>query len=309
MNIIVTGGAGFIGSHTTDRLIGLGHEVAVIDNLSTGKKSNLNPKASFYDCDIRDKEVLDIFMEHKPNAVIHDAAQISVRISVEDPMQDADINIKGSLNIIEACRKAKVPRFIFASSGGTVYGEQKQFPAEETHPLAPLSPYGVAKLAVENYLYYYNKNYGLDYISLRYGNIYGPRQDPLGEAGVVAIFSKRILEGKEPTINGDGSQTRDYVFVGDVVEANVKALDASYTGPLNIGTSVETDVLGLYGLLKDISGAGIGKVHGPPKAGEQKRSLLSYNKAKQVLGWEPQTGLEEGLSETYEWFGRQSHKK
>jgi UDP-glucose 4-epimerase len=302
LKIIVTGGAGFIGSNTVDKLIDLDHKVTIIDNLSTGKNENINPNTEFYNCDIRDKKLLDIFIRQNPDVVIHDAAQVSVRISVEDPRQDADINICGSLNVIEAARQCGAKKIIFASSGGTVYGEQECFPADEGHPLKPVSPYGIAKLSVENYLYYYWKSFSLSYIALRYGNIYGPRQDPLGEAGVVAIFSKQILDGKNPIINGDGKQTRDYVYVGDVVEANIKALDTDFVGGLNIGTGIESDVLSLVNNLKQISGADVEKVHGPAKKGEQRRSVLSYNKAKQVLGWEPTVSLKQGLEKTYDWF-------
>ncbi|MCG9479549.1 MAG: NAD-dependent epimerase/dehydratase family protein [Actinomycetia bacterium] len=302
MKIVITGGAGFIGSNTVDKLIGLGHKVVIIDNLVTGRKENINHDAVFYHTDIRDDSIKDIFLKEKPEVVIHDAAQISVRISVEDPRQDADINICGSLNIIEAARASQAKKIIFASSGGTVYGEQEYFPADEKHSLNPVSPYGVAKLAVEKYLYYYWKNFGLEYIALRYGNIYGPRQDPLGEAGVVAIFSKQILDGRDPIVNGDGKQTRDYVYVGDVVEANIKALDNDFVGGLNIGTGIESDVLSLFKILKQISGTDVEKVHGPAKKGEQRRSVLSYNKARQVLGWEPTVSLKQGLEKTYNWF-------
>lgn len=302
MKIIITGGAGFIGSNTVDGLIEAGYKVVVIDNLSTGKKENINNNAVFYQADIRDKGIKEIFSKEKPDMVIHNAAQISVRLSVDEPVLDADINILGSLNIIEAARINKVKKIIFASSGGTVYGEQKFFPADETHPLNPISPYGVAKLAVENYLYYYYQSFGLEYIALRYANVYGSRQDPLGEAGVVAIFSKKILEGKAPIINGDGKQTRDYVYVGDVVEANLKALNSDFVGSLNIGTGIESKVLDLFKFLKETAVTDIEKIHGPAKKGEQRRSVLSYDKAKDIIGWVPKVKLGEGLSKTYHWF-------
>jgi len=302
LKIIITGGAGFIGSNTVDGLIEAGYKVVVIDNLSTGKKENINNNAVFYQADIRDKGIKEIFSKEKPDMVIHNAAQISVRLSVDEPVLDADINILGSLNIIEAARINKVKKIIFASSGGTVYGEQKFFPADETHPLNPISPYGVAKLAVENYLYYYYQSFGLEYIALRYANVYGPRQDPLGEAGVVAIFSKKILEGKAPIINGDGKQTRDYVYVGDVVEANLKALNSDFVGSLNIGTGIESKVLDLFKFLKETAVTDIEKIHGPAKKGEQRRSVLSYDKAKDIIGWVPKVKLGEGLSKTYHWF-------
>ncbi|MBC7333573.1 MAG: NAD-dependent epimerase/dehydratase family protein [Actinobacteria bacterium] len=303
MKILVTGGAGFIGSNVVDRLILEGYNVVVVDNLSSGKRENVDSKAKFYEADIRDSRISEIFETEKPEIVIHNAAQISVRDSVKDPIYDAEVNIIGSLNILELCKRAGVKKVIFASSGGTVYGEQKIFPASEDHPLSPISPYGVAKLAVEKYLYYYYFNYGLKYVSLRYANVYGPRQDPHGEAGVVAIFCSRLVEGKNPVINGDGKQTRDYVYVSDVVEANINAIECDFVGELNIGTGKETDVVELFYMLKEISGKNdVEEVHGPPMEGEQRRSCLDYEKAKLVLGWEPIVKLEEGLKLTYHWF-------
>lgn len=305
MKILVTGGAGFIGSNIVDKLVSERYEVVIVDNLSSGKKENINSKAKFYKTDIRNSQIDDIFKSEKPEIVIHNAAQISVRDSVKNPIYDAEVNIIGSLNILESCKKFGVKKVIFASSGGTIYGEQKIFPAPEDHPLLPISPYGVAKLAVEKYLYYYYFNYGLRYISLRYANIYGPRQDPHGEAGVVAIFCNRILEGENPIINGDGKQTRDYVYVFDAVEANIKAIKCDFVGEINIGTGIETDVVSLFYMLKKISEASyIEEVHGPPQEGEQRRSSLSYEKAKLILGWEPSVKIEEGLKLTYNWFRR-----
>lgn len=303
MKVLITGGAGFIGSNVADGLLEKNYDVAIVDDLSNGKEENIPGKAAFYKCDIRDKEIYDIFKKEKPDAVIHNAAQMSVRISVENPLMDADINIMGGLNVVNACNALKVKKIVFASSGGTVYGEQEYFPADESHPKNPISPYGVAKLAMEKYLYYFYKACGLEYISLRYGNIYGPRQDPYGEAGVVAIFSKRILEGENPVINGDGLQTRDYVYVRDAVSANIKAISSSFVGPLNIGTGKETSVVELFKILRGVSGnEDIEEVHGPAKEGEQRRSLLSYEQAKKVLGWQPEVPVEEGLSLTYNWF-------
>ena len=303
MKILITGGAGFIGSNIADRLIKDKHKVIVVDNLFTGKKENVSKKAKFYKCDVRSKEITDIFKKEKPEIVIHNAAQISVRVSVDDPVADADINIEGSLNVLEACKKYNVKKVIFASSGGTVYGEQKYYPADEKHPLSPISPYGVAKLSVEKYLHYYSYSTGLKYVALRYANVYGPRQDPYGEAGVVAIFSEKMLSNQNPIINGDGEQTRDYVFVGDVVEANVMAIKGEFTGGLNIGTGKETSVVDLFNILKKISGnKNIEEVHGPSKEGEQKRSSLSNGKARTFLGWEPKISIEEGLKLTYDWF-------
>jgi len=303
LKVLITGGAGFIGSNVADGLLDKNYDVVIVDDLSNGKEENIPEKAKFYKCDIRDKKIYDIFQAEKPDIVIHNAAQLSVRVSVENPLMDADINIMGGLNVINACNETKIKKIIFASSGGTVYGEQEYFPADENHPKNPVCPYGVAKLATENYLYYFYKTFGLKYISLRYANIYGPRQDPYGEAGVVAIFCRRILEGKNPIINGDGLQTRDYVYVGDAVDANIKAIESTFVGPVNIGTCKETSVIELFKLLKQISGKDdIEKVHGPAKEGEQRRSQLSYRLAREVLGWHPEVSIEKGLRLTYDWF-------
>ena len=306
MKVLVTGGAGFIGSNVVDGLIEEGYEVIVVDDLSNGREENISDKAVFYKVDIRDKKLEDVFKSEKPDIVIHNAAQLSVRVSVEDPLLDADINIIGGLNLIDICQKNKVMKIIFASSGGTVYGDQSQFPADESHPTNPISPYGVAKLSTENYLYYFLEIHGLDYIALRYANIYGPRQDPHGEAGVVAIFSKKMLAGEAPLINGDGLQTRDYTYVGDVVKVNITAIKSDFTGPVNIGTGVETDVVTLFNVLKDASGEDIEKIHGPAKTGEQKRSVLDNSLASKVLGWKPEVSIEEGLKLTYKWFEENS---
>jgi len=300
--VLITGGAGFIGSNIADRLIELGYEVVILDNLATGKKENINSSAKFCKFDIRDKALIDIFNSEKPDVVIHNAAQLSVRISVEDPLYDAEVNVLGGLNVFNCSMQAEVKKVVFASSGGTVYGEQQYFPADEKHSTNPVSPYGVAKLASENYLYYFHKEYGLDYMALRYANIYGPRQDPLGEAGVVAIFSNKMIKGTSPVINGDGGQTRDYVFVGDAVDANIRAIESSFTGAINIGTSQETNVNELFAILRNISGKSIEEIHGPAKPGEQYRSVLDYKLANEILGWEPSVPIKDGLKITYEWF-------
>jgi len=303
LKVLITGGAGFIGSNVADGLLEKNYKVIIVDNLSNGKKENIPPGAKFYRCDIRDKKLYDIFKAEKPAVIIHNAAQLSVRVSVEDPLMDADINIIGGLNVINACRIYNVEKIIFASSGGTVYGEQKYFPADEKHPTHPISPYGAAKLATENYLYYFYNAYGLKYISLRYANIYGPRQDPYGEAGVVAIFSSKMIEGKSAVINGDGLQTRDYVYVGDAVDANLRAIESGFVGPLNIGTGRETTVVRLFNILKKVSGkASIEEAHGPFKEGEQRRSQLSSELAGKMLGWQSKVSIEEGLKLTYHWF-------
>lgn len=302
MKVLVTGGAGFIGSNVADGLIAEGYEVVIVDDLSNGHEENIPGKAKFYKTDIRGSGLEDVFMAENPDIVIHNAAQLSVRVSVDNPLLDADINIIGGLKLISICKKYEVKKIIFASSGGTVYGDQKIFPADESHPLAPISPYGVAKLATENYLYYYLKIYGLEYIALRYANIYGPRQDPHGEAGVVAIFSKMMIADEVPLINGDGLQTRDYVYVGDVVKVNIAAVRSDFVGPVNIGTGIETDVMTLFDILKDASGKDIEEKHGPAKTGEQMRSVLDNSLAGRVLGWKPEIAVEKGLKLTYDWF-------
>ena len=300
--IIVTGGAGFIGSHIADRYIREGHEVIVIDDLSTGREENVNPGARFYHVDIRDKEIEAIFRKERPEIVNHHAAQMDVRRSTENPVFDAEVNILGTINLLENSVKNGLKRFIFASSGGAIYGEQKDFPAGEEHPNFPLSPYGVSKLAGEKYLHYYRENFGLKYTSLRYSNVYGPRQNPEGEAGVVAIFIGRIIKNKEPVINGDGEQTRDYVYVDDVVHANIRATIRDSDGFLNIGTGIETSVNTLLKKLIEVTGTGIKGMHGPPKKGEQRRSVIDCGRAKSLLGWEPEISLEKGLSKTVDYF-------
>jgi UDP-glucose 4-epimerase len=302
MKILLTGGAGFIGSHITDSAIDAGMEVVILDNLFTGKKENLNPRAKFYLADIRHKDIADIFADEKPDVVCHHAAQVSVRNSVDDPCLDAEINIVGSINVIDNCKKFEVKKIVFASSGGAIYGEQEKFPAPEEHPARPDSPYGAAKLSVEHYLYIYKKVFGLKYIALRYSNVYGPRQDPHGEAGVVAIFTGKMLSGQTPLINGDGGQTRDYVYVKDVVQANIRAFQSDAEGPFNVGTGIETDVNQLYSLIRERTGYRGGNEHGPAKAGEQYRSVLDCARIKEGLGWEPKFSLEDGLRETVEFF-------
>jgi UDP-glucose 4-epimerase len=307
MRILVTGGAGFIGSHVVDAYVNAGHEVIVVDDLSTGKRENLHPQARFIQADIQDPAVRQLIVKERVETLNHHAAQMDVRRSVADPLFDARVNILGMLNLLEGAREAGVKKIIFASSGGTVYGEQARFPADEEHPTCPICPYGVSKRTGEHYLYFYNAEYRIPYIALRYANIYGPRQDPHGEAGVVAIFTLRFFSGQQPVINGDGKQTRDYVFVGDVARANLAALQTEYTGPINIGTGIETDVNQLFDHLRHLTGSSLLQVHGRAKPGEQRRSVLSWKRAAQVLGWQPQMELEEGLRQTVEYFRRRSH--
>ena len=302
MKVLVTGGAGFIGSHVSDLLIANGHEVIVLDNLITGKKDNLNSSTTFFEGDIREPVVNEIMKREKPRAVIHHAAQVSVRNSVEDPRFDMDVNIGGTLNLLENAVKNGVEKFIFASTGGALYGEQDYFPADENHPIRPLSPYGITKFCCERYLYFYQEIYGLNYVSLRYANVYGPRQDPHGEAGVVAIFSQKMLAEDQPVINGTGEQTRDYTFVGDVAQANLLALNADITGEFNIGTGIETTVNDLFEKIKSISGARIKDVHGEAKKGEQFRSVLDWSRARNDLGWNPNISLYDGLEKTVTFF-------
>jgi len=302
MKILVTGGAGFIASHVVDAFVNEGHEVLIVDDLSSGRHENLNSRARFYQVDVQSAEIADIMARERPEALCHHAAQMDVRRSVADPIFDARVNLVGLLNLLEQGRQHGLRRVLFASTGGAIYGEQDVFPAPETHPTAPLSPYGVAKLASERYLYFYAQAYGISYTAMRYANVYGPRQNPHGEAGVVAIFTEKLLRGEEPVINGDGKQTRDYVFVGDLVRANVAALTADFTGALNLGTGRETDVNELFGLLCRECGVTVPERHGPGKPGEQRRSAIDNRLAGQVLGWRPEVDLAEGLRETVAFF-------
>lgn len=302
MKILVTGGAGFIGSNIVDAYVERGHEVHVLDDLSTGQRRNLNARATLHELDIAKPEAARLVEAIKPDVLSHHAAQMDVRHSVADPAFDARVNIIGFINLLEGAKNAGVRKVIFASSGGAVYGEQNVFPAGEEHRTEPASPYGVSKRAGELYLSYYHQAFGLPYIALRYANIYGPRQSAKGEAGVVAIFLSLLLAGKNPVINGDGRQTRDYVYVGDVVAANVAALESSFVGPINIGTGVETDVVQIFQSLRDAVGSSIDARHGPAKPGEQRRSCLDARRAVEVLGWRPQMALAEGLRRTAAYY-------
>lgn len=304
MKILVTGGAGFIGSHVVDRYIAEGHKIVVVDNLATGKLENLNPAAQFYRMSIEEPAIEEIFARERPEVVNHHAAQIDVRKSVSDPVLDARTNILGMLNLVEKAVKYGVGRFIFASSGGAIYGDPPEGAgaATEESPLHPMSPYGAAKAAGELYLYTYQVTHGLAYTALRYGNVYGPRQDPLGEAGVVAIFTRKLLQGEPAVINGDGLQTRDYVYVEDVARANVLALKAGVAGSFNIGTGIEKTVNELFRHLTELAGKPAPEVHGPAKPGEQRRSVLDFTRARTQLGWEPKETFKEGLRKTVEFF-------
>jgi UDP-glucose 4-epimerase len=302
VRIAVTGGAGFIGSNIVDAYLERGHEVHILDDLSTGQKSNLNRRAELHQVDIADAAAARVIERIKPDALSHHAAQMDVRHSVSDPGFDARVNILGFINLLQACKDSGVKKVIFASSGGAVYGEQDVFPAVEDHPTRPASPYGVSKRSGELYLSYYQQAFGLPYIALRYANVYGPRQSAKGEAGVVAIFLSLLLAGKIPLINGDGGQTRDYVYVGDVVAANVAALESSFIGPINIGTGIETDVVSIFKHLRRAVGSAIEAQHGPAKPGEQRRSCLDTRRATEVLGWRPQMILADGLQRTAAYY-------
>ncbi|MBI3595843.1 MAG: NAD-dependent epimerase/dehydratase family protein [Nitrospirae bacterium] len=302
MKVLVTGGAGFIGSHIVDRLIQEGHDVVVVDNLSSGKRKNINRAAHFYKMDILNSRIEKIFKKEKPDLISHHAAQMDVRRSVADPIFDAQVNILGFLNVLENAVRHGAKKVIFASSGGAVYGEQQTFPTPETHPIHPVSPYGISKLAGEHYLYYYQQAAGLNYVALRYANVYGPRQDPFGEAGVVAIFSQKTLMNDQPIINGNGKQTRDYIFVEDVVEAHMAVIDNSIQGIFNVGTGKETSVNQLFRYLVEISGAKVKEIYGPEKRGEQIRSVLDSTKLKKAADWEPKVGIHDGLKMTVDYF-------
>jgi Nucleoside-diphosphate-sugar epimerases len=302
LKILVTGGAGFIASQIADAFILEGHKVFILDNLSTGFESNINPNAVFIKADIGDKSLSSLFEKEKFDVVNHHAAQMDVRRSVVDPAFDATTNILGTINLLQNCVRTGVKKFMFASTGGAVYGEQSYFPADELHPIAPLSPYGISKFTVEKYLFFYHAQHKLNYTILRYANIYGPRQNPFGEAGVVAIFSTKLLRGDQPVINGSGLQTRDYVFVGDVVKANVTTLIDEASDIYNIGTGIETDVNELFHIINGIAGKGMVEKHGPPAAGEQMRSVITSDKIFNKFNWRPTTMLQVGLTHTVNFF-------
>ncbi|MBI5621709.1 GDP-mannose 4,6-dehydratase [Candidatus Falkowbacteria bacterium] len=307
MKIIVTGGAGFIASHLVDRLIHLGHRVVVVDDLSTGKRKNLNPRAKFYRLDIGSAKLAAVFKKERPQVVFHLAAQMSVRQSVADPLFDSRVNILGSINLLEQCKKYKVKKIIFSSTGGALYGEApRQFlPTRESYPAQPLSPYGIAKLSVEYYLNYYYEIFGLRFVALRFSNVYGPRQNAHGEAGVVAIFCDAVLHQRRAVINGTGQQTRDYVFVGDVVNAAILAMRKNVVGSFNIGTGKETSVNDIFKKIVKAAGVQISPKYGAAKEGEQRRSALHCGRARQQLGWQPQVSLEQGIGKTVRWFAEQ----
>jgi len=302
MKILVTGGAGFIGSHVADVFLDAGHDVVVVDDLSTGRREHLNPSAQFYELDIRDSELDEIFAGEQPDVVSHQAARANVRESMEKPLLYADVNVLGSLNVLECCRRHSVGKVIYASTGGAVYGEPQELPATEDHPIKPLDPYGASKHHVEHYLELYQMNFGIAFTNLRYPNVYGPRQDPYGEAGVVAIFSNQMLHGGQPMINGSGEQERDFVYVGDVARANVLSLERGDGGTYNIGSGIGTSINHLFDLLAERTGYDEPAVRGPAKQGEVFKIYLDATRAQKELGWTPEVQLEEGLEHTVAYF-------
>ena len=300
--ICVTGGAGFIGSHVAEAFLNAGRRVLIVDDLSGGRRENVPAGAELHVLDIRSREAAELVRDSGIEILVHHAAQMDVRRSVEDPVFDAGVNVLGSLNLAEAARRGGVRQILFASTGGAIYGEQDYFPADESHPARPLSPYGVSKLAFERYLYVYFTAYGLDATCLRYANVYGERQNPHGEAGVVAIFLNRLLSGEAPTINGDGRQTRDYVHVSDVVRANLAAAGRPGFHVYNVGTGVETSVVDLYKELARAVGNDLPPKHGPAKPGEQQRSSVDAGLIRRELGLPEPLPLREGLARTAAWF-------
>lgn len=303
MKVLVTGGAGFIGSHVVEEYLDSGWQVVVVDNLSTGHRKNVHPDATFYEMDIRDPELVDVFHRERPQVVNHHAAQMSVRVSVDDPLLDADVNVRGSVNVLECARKVDVARVVYISTGGAVYGEPVYLPCDEDHPIRPICPYGVSKHTVEHYLFLYKVIYDLDYAVLRYPNVYGPRQDPHGEAGVVAIFTGQMLSGAKVTINGDGSQERDFVYVEDCARANIMVTSSDVpTGIYNLGSGTGTSINQVYEVLSQATGYTHDPVHGPSKLGETYRIYLDPSHAAETFNWRAEVALSEGLARTVEYF-------
>ena len=304
MKIIVSGGAGFIGSHVADILVSAGHRVLVIDDLSSGSEDHLNPDCEFTQMDISHPRLARMIRTFQPFAIFHFAAQIDVRKSILDPCADAKQNILNSLNLIETSCKVGAEFFSFASSGGAIYGEPEVIPQSEAHPCNPVSPYGAAKLSIDHYLQYYNRSHGLKTLSLRFANVYGPRQGLIGEAGVVAKFLKNMKLNNKLIVNGDGEQTRDFIYVEDIAEAELLFLNQAVSGVFNIGTGVETSINGLVHQLEAVAGRKLEIEYGPAISGEQRRSVLDFAKAKGAVGWSPRTTFAEGLQKTFEWSSR-----
>jgi len=285
-----------------DRFIEEGHEVVVVDNLSTGQRRNINAAANFYQADIQGRWLERVFRRERPAVVCHHAAQIDVRRSVQDPFFDAQVNVMGTLKVFQNAVKYGVRKVIFASSGGAVYGESQSLPVSEDHPTRPTSPYGINKAIGDEYLRYFRDSWGLEYVSLRYANVYGPRQDGNGEAGVVGIFSQKMLNGDQPVINGNGRQTRDFIYVDDIVEANVAALTKTAHGIYNVGTGQETTINELFGILAKLINPAVREVHGPAKKGEQQRIALDAGRLQRELEWETKVPLQDGLAKTVEYY-------
>jgi UDP-glucose 4-epimerase len=305
MKILVTGGAGFIGSHIADTFIKAGHSVVILDDCSSGKPVNVNPAAKFVQGDIRDPQLAALFAAEKFEVISHQAAKANVRESMEKPLLYAEVNILGSLNLLELARKHGVRKIIYASTGGASYGEPQYVPVDESHPINPLDPYGASKHHVEHYLYLYRANYGLQYTILRYPNVFGPRQDPHGEAGVVAIFTGKMLNGEQPIINGTGEQQRDFVYVGDIARANLLSLTKGDGEIYNIGSGRGTNVNEIFDHLQELTHFAGQRVHGPAKLGEVSRIYLKADKAKAELGWDAQVSLADGLAQTVAYFKSQ----
>ena len=305
MKVLVTGGAGFIGSHLSDRLVALGHDVVIVDDLSKGRVENLPPQAKFYEIDIRDRELATVFASEHPQAVFHHAAHADVTRSVRDPEYDASVNVLGSLNLLECCRASGVQKFVYASTGGALYGEPRYLPADESHPINPVAPYGVSKHVVEQYLFTYGVNHHLDYTVLRYPNVYGPRQDPHGEAGVVAIFAVQLLTDRQPVIFGDGTKTRDYCNVADIVEANMLALNSRAGSIYNLGRGIEVADLEVFEAVRKAVGSNTAPGFAAVRSGEVEHIALDASKAERELGWTWRVDLDAGIAEAVEHYRKE----